>query len=184
MTQDERRVLEAVVTAIADTPGPQRAWTVPPDLPPRDELPSLEQQALEVGRPPVPFWKNVEVRTVERREAAAEPELLAWQRFRPTATFEDVWLDACRAVILVDTTQFPAASRGFEKSELTFMAPSLDMYVAFHGSAPDQEWLVTETRAVSAHGGLLGGRATVWSADGRLVATGAQQMLVAAGRRP
>jgi acyl-CoA thioesterase len=189
MTQDNRAVVEAVVTAVAALPGPERRWSRPPDIPPRDELLTLEEQALAVGRPPVPFWKNIEVRAIERHEPTpdgppSEPRLLAWGRFRPQATFDDVWADACRALILVDTSQFPAVTRAFAASELTFMAPSLDVYVAFHGAAPEQEWLVCEARGVAALDGLIAGQAWVWSADGRLVASGAQQMLVVSHRRP
>jgi acyl-CoA thioesterase-2 len=73
---------------------------------------------------------------------------------------------------------FPAVTQGFAARELTFVAPSLDVYVAFHEALAGDEWLLLDSRGTAAGGGLLAARADVWTADARLVATSSQQMVV------
>lgn len=181
MTQRDRPILEALVWAAAELDGPHREWTKPGSIAAPDEVPTVEEVAQAHGFPALPFWKNIEIRIVTGpdpgSEQAQDPLVLAWNRFRPSATFEDPWVDACRAVVLLDVHQFPAVSRGFARSDLTFVAPSLDLYVAFHGRAVNNEWLLSESRGLSCDGGLMGARACVWTSDGVLVANGAQQML-------
>ena len=75
------------------------------------------------------------------------------------------------------TEQFAAASLGLPAAEVTFFAPTLDLYVAFHEPAPRDEWLLVEARGLAAADGLIGGTALVWTLDGRLVASGGSQML-------
>jgi acyl-CoA thioesterase len=181
MEQRGRAVLEATVWAVADQPGPNHQWVPMPQIAPPLELASVAEVAEERGKPSWEFWKNVEIRAAQPDRspdgAAGEPVLVAWQRFRPQATFDDPWIDACRSAILIDIGQFPAISFGFPQEEMTFIAPSLDVYVAFHQLAPDAEWLCGETKGTSAYAGVIGGTATLWAPDGRVVATGTQQML-------
>jgi acyl-CoA thioesterase len=181
MTQDGRPVLEALVWATGELSGPQREWTRPGTVTPPLEVQTVEEVAAAHGFPALPFWRNIEIRIVTGpdpgSEEPQEPLVLAWNRFRPRAVSDDPWIDACRSIVLVDVHQFPAASRGFARSELTFAAPSLDLYVAFHARAAHDEWLLSESRGLISHGGLLGGRACVWSSEGLLLASGGQQML-------
>jgi acyl-CoA thioesterase len=181
MSQDGRPVLEALVWGLGELSGPQREWTRPGPIASPLEVQTVEEVAAAHGFPPLPFWKNIEIRAVTGPDPGAEepqePVVLAWNRFRPQAVFDDPWIDACRAVVLVDVHQFPAACRGFARSELTFAAPSLDLNVAFHGRAPQDEWLLSESRGLISDGGLLGGYARLWSSEGLLLASGGQQML-------
>jgi acyl-CoA thioesterase-2 len=181
MTQSGRPVLEALIWAAGELTGPYREWTVPGTIAPPLEVPSVEEVAQAHGFPALPFWKNIEIRIPTGPDPGSEepqdPVVLAWNRFRPQAMFNDPWIDACRAAVLVDVHQFPAVSRGFARSELTFAAPSLDLYVAFHGQALQDEWLLSESRGLISHDGLLGARACLWSSEGVLLASGAQQML-------
>ena len=48
----------------------------------------------------------------------------------PTPTFDDPWIDACRALILIDVQSWPAAGSAHPWGS-GFIAPSLDLYVAF-----------------------------------------------------
>lgn len=56
------------------------------------------------------------------------------------------------------------------------MAPSLDVTARFRGPAADAEWLLVDAGAPVAGDGLIGGEAQVWTAGGRLVASGGSQL--------
>jgi acyl-CoA thioesterase len=97
-------------------------------------------------------------------------------RYRPVATFDDPFANAGRAVVLLDTMSWPAAVQAHPFPS-PYLAPSLDVSVQFHRPAPRSAWLLCDTRAPVATGGLIGSQAQVWSEDGRLVASGASQLL-------
>ena len=97
--------------------------------------------------PPFPFWNNFEVRPLGfRREwpptEPLEPVWREWIRFVPTSTFDDPWVDAGRALVCIDVQSWPAASRPHMWKQPNVIAPSMDLYVAFHDAAPDDPWLL------------------------------------------
>ena len=59
-------------------------------------------------------------------------------------------------------------------SRAAYIAPSIDLSVAFHRARPDEPWLYAQATAPSASGGLIGAKAAVWSRDGTLLAVGAE----------
>ena len=61
-----------------------------------------------------------------------------WLRFLPDATFDDPWVDAARSVILVDLPSWPSAHRPHAWQQPPFMAPTLDLNVAFHRPTADE----------------------------------------------
>ncbi len=65
-----------------------------------------------------------------------------WIRFLPTSTFDDPWVDAGRALVCVDVLSWPAASRPHMWKQPNVIAPSMDLYVAFHDAAPNDPWLL------------------------------------------
>jgi acyl-CoA thioesterase len=77
----------------------------------------------------------------------------------------------------VDVAQFPAIAQSFSAEELTFVAPSMDLHVAFHGRAGGGEWMLIEAEGLAAGDGRFAASAKLWSASGDLIASGAQQML-------
>lgn len=178
-------IFEATVWAVAgELVGPQRQWTPPPQAPGPVGLPSVNERMARDGAPPLAIAETcIDSRPLDWAtggacRAAGEPVLRGWVRFRDRPSFvEDVWLDFGRAAFVVDIEQFAAASLGLPAAEVTFIAPTLDLYVAFHEPAPEHEWLLVEARGVAAGGGLIGGTARVWSPDGRIVASGGSQML-------
>lgn len=189
MSQDDKPIIEALVWAVSDAAeGPSREWTDAPEVPAPDGLPPVEELVKAEGGPMLPLWRNYEVRPVEWANRkpdrpAADPLIRVWVRFREQATFpDDPWLDACRAVIATDIAQFPTVTRGFAAKELDFVAPGLDLYLAFHGAAPAEEWLLVEGHGLSVGGGLCSARSSVWSRAGEYLCTGSQQMLI--GKRP
>ena len=81
----------------------------------------------------------------------------AWCRFRPAATFDDPWVDACRSVILIDVQSWPAASqRHAWREPHGFIAPSLDLYVAFQAPTPTEAWLLADGSAPVSGDGMFG----------------------------
>ena len=87
-----------------------------PDVPDPDDLPNIEDLLPDDARPPFPFWNNLDAKPLQFEEEWPPdgPAPACWQewlRFRPTATFEDPWVDAARSVILVDLPSWPSAHR-------------------------------------------------------------------------
>ncbi len=183
VTQRDRPILEASVWSVAENDGLEHDEAVAPDVPGPGELTPIEllspdRQSLYA------FWDNVEMRPVHFRADWPPPEPLApqwqaWCRFRPTATFpSDPWVDACRAVILLDVQSWPAASqRHAWREPHGYIAPSLDLYVAFHTPAPTEDWLLADGHAPVSGDGMLGWTGRMWTPTGSLVASGSGQAL-------
>jgi acyl-CoA thioesterase II len=180
MTQGERRILDAMVWTVGAADGLEHDEARMPDVPAPDGLPPLAE-VLPDGPPPYPFWGNIDARpiTVDGPPPAdpRPPEFLEWLRFVPTATFADPWVDAARALIVVDIGSWPAAIGPHAWREPPYIAPTLDLSVAFHRPATDAEWLLCDGSAPVSTGGLFGWTARVWSAAGRLHASGGGQCL-------
>ena len=182
LEQDGSPVASALVWALAGgLPGPEAAWLPGPKAPPPCELDRFDP-AVTMGQEMadnMTYWRNVDIRQVyfegESREPGGEPMLRSWEKYLPRSTFGDPWTDACRELISIDVAVFPAAAKGFPVP--SFVAPSLDLYVAFHAPAPQDEYLLIEARGAAAGAGLLSGHARIWSADGTLAASGTSQLL-------
>jgi acyl-CoA thioesterase len=183
MTQEGRPVLEALAWVVADgLTGMEHDATTAPDVPRADELVSVEDLLPPDAPPPHAFFGNLDQRPVRwiddwEHRPAAEPLVESWYRLRPRATFDDPFVDAGRLAVLVDTFQWPAASRAHAAGSQPYIAPSLDLAVSFHHAAAAEPWLLVEARSPLASGGLVAGTARVWDGAGRLVASGGQQML-------
>ena len=182
MTQDGRPILDASAWSIAPNEGLEHDETTGPGVPDPDGLPSVEELMGEDSPPPFPFWQNFESKPVDFIKpwpptAPHEARWRNWLQFAPTATFEDPWVDACRSVILVDLPSWPAGHRPHAWQAPPYIAPTLDLSVAFHRPANDQPWLLCDGEAPTSTGGLLGWNAKVWSPGGKLHASGGGQCL-------
>src|SRR5258708_28148372 len=87
--------------------------TVAREVSGRDELPSMAELRPDDVAPPFPFWNNLEGKPIdfEVQWPPPEPRPARWQewlRFKPTAVFEDPWIDAAPSVILVDLPSWPS----------------------------------------------------------------------------
>jgi acyl-CoA thioesterase-2 len=179
-------VLAALVWAGAEgAAGPAAGWGAAPALPRPAALPALEDAVAAEGGLVLPCWLTcVEIRLAGAHgegleRPARDPAVSGWMRLRAPGPYAgDPWLDACRVLVAADLVQFPAVTQGFPARALTFVAPSLDLYVAFHHPPGATEWLQVAGRGTAAGHGLLAARADIWTADGRLAGTGTQQMLV------
>jgi acyl-CoA thioesterase len=180
MTQDAAPVLEAIVWMTGELPGLEHDVAEPPDVPRPEALRSRDELLPPGERSIYPFWDNLESRPVEwlsSHEWRPRPPLYrGWFRFRPAPCFADPVVDAGRYLILTDTMLWPAAWRTHGDGA-GFVAPSLDVSVRFHRPAATSEWLLCEAAAPVATGGLIGGKATIWSAAGTVLASGGGQLL-------
>ena len=182
LTQEGQPVLDAMVWATGDGEGLEHDETRPPDLPGPDALPSMADLVPEDTPRPYPFWDNLESKPLDFEpvwppEGPRPAHWQQWLRFVPTATFADPWVDAARLVILVDLPSWPSAHRPHAWTGPPYVAPSLDLNVAFHQPAQDEPWLLCDGAAPLSTRGLFGWTARVWSPGGRLHASGGGQCL-------
>jgi acyl-CoA thioesterase-2 len=184
INQDERAILDATVWATGDVDGLDHRHVQPPDVPDPLDLPSIEELVADDpgAGPPFPFWNNFEGRPLRWSTDwpppdASDPIWQQWEKFVPTATFDDPWVDAARSVILVDVASWPSAIQFHAWKQEPFIAPTLDLYVAFHELVPDSEYLLADGHSPVGHDGLIGFTTRVWAEDRRLVASGGGQML-------
>jgi len=182
VSQEGRAILDAMVWSVGDVEGLEHDETTPPDVPGPDDLPSITELVPEDAAPPYPFWRNFEAKPLDF-EADWPPDgprparWQEWLKFLPTATFEDPWVDAARCVVLVDLPSWPSAHRPHAWTQPPFIAPTLDLNVAFHRPATGQEWLLCDGQAPVSTDGLFGWTAQVWSTGGVLHASGGGQCL-------
>lgn len=183
VSQEGRPILDATVWSVGEVEGLEHDETVAPDVPGPDELPDLRSLLPDdAPGPPFPFWDNLEAKPLHF-EADWPPDgprpasWREWLRFTPTATFEDPWVDAARCLILVDLPSWPSAHRPHAWKQPPFMAPTLDLNVAFHQPTAGHEWLLCDGAAPLSTGGLFGWTARVWSSGGALHASGGGQCL-------
>jgi len=177
MTQNARTILVASAWIVDEgLAGLRHDAARMPDVPQPGALRSFSELRPDV---PYPFWRNFDVRPTHWVPMDAwrpgEPRSRQWLRFLPRATFDDPFLDAGRALVLLDTYTWPAASASHGPSP--FIAPNVDLAAHFHRAAPDVEWLLADGFAPVAEGGLIGCRTEVWTQHGKLLASGACQLL-------
>jgi acyl-CoA thioesterase II len=181
--QRGRPILDAMVWSVGDDlEGLEHDETVAPLVPGPDELPSVRELLPEQRRASYPFWDNLESKPLDFEldwppSGPRPAEWREWLRFVPTPCFSDPWVDAARAVILVDLPSWPSAHRPHAWRSPTWVAPTLDLNVAFHTPTGQHEWLLCDGRAPLSTDGLFGWTARVWSAGGQLHASGGGQCL-------
>lgn len=179
MRQGGRPVLQGILRTAVQGPGLEHSFCRMPEVRYPHELPSFEE-IFPDQEPTYVFWKNIEGKPVDPEVVAEgprprEPHLVGWHRFRPRATFDDVWVDAGRMLLLLDTMSWPAACMPHWPRE--YQAPNLCVTAWFHDFAPDSDWLLADHDSPLALHGLVGVNGRIWSADGRLLAAGGAQLL-------
>ena len=174
MTQHGKPVLHALVRTAADAPGYRHQELEAPAVTPPDS--SRPVGRLKDGQPIFKFWNNVSCRRpdVDTAEGPAAPIVREWVRFEPTPCFDDLFIDAARPLILLDTFGWPAVYQKYKGVDYT--APNLDTDVCFHQFTTKSEWLLVDHECPIATDGLLGVNGRVWDVDGRLLASGSAQL--------
>jgi acyl-CoA thioesterase-2 len=180
MTQEGRAVLEAMVWSVGDIEGLEHEDVDPPSVPDPGELPSRAEQWPDEKRPSFAFWDNFDQRLIEWSQEwpprdPLPPTWRTWVRCRPTATFDDPWVDAARSLIVLDVGSWPAGSRPHAYLDPPYIAPSLDLYASFQYPGVTSEWLLIDAHSPVAQGGLLSWTSRVWSREFRLIASGGGQ---------
>jgi len=182
VTQEGRALLDAMVWSGDEGEGLEHDETEPPAVPGPEALPSMADLVPPDTPRPYRFWHNLDSKPIafESTWPPEGPRPASWQqwlRFLPTSTFSDPWVDAARLVILVDLPSWPSAHRPHAWREPPFIAPSLDLNVAFHRPAHGEEWLLCDGSAPVSTRGFFGWNARVWSPGGRLHASGGGQCI-------
>jgi len=182
VSQDGRAVLDAMVWSAPEHEGLEHDETEMPSVPGPTGLPLIQDLLPPDAAPPFPFWENLDAKPLdfELEWPPDGPRPARWQewlRFSPTASFDDPWTDACRSVVLVDLPSWPSAHRPHAWTQPPFIAPTLDLNVAFHRPTVDEEWLLCDGAAPVSTRGLFGWTARIWSPGGRLHASGGGQCL-------
>jgi acyl-CoA thioesterase len=181
MRQGDKLLLQAQVWTTDRAQGPERAEARRPDVPGPEALRSFEE-LRPTSAPLHSFWENFDAKPVRPEEAGwgRDPDgavSRGWYRFRGFEGGGDPFLEHARGLLLLDTLFWPTHARALAERP-DYIAPSLDLSVWFHAPASGAEWLLLDTHTDTAGAGLIYGGGRVWSEDGRLLATGGQNMLV------
>lgn len=180
MLQSARTALQAQIWTTNRNEGPERQDITRPEVPTFDTLPPLEHY-LGKDQQPHTFWRNFEARPVRYRThgdpASREAAERTWFRFLGHPPTPDPFDDYGRLLVLIDTLPWPSFHKSLPVPP-TYIAPSLDLSVWFHDAPGEGEWLLGDGHGSLARSGLIHGGARIWSADGRLLASGGGQMLV------
>ena len=128
----------------------------------------------------MPFWENFDQRLLQWSEEWPPPGPLpptwqTWVRPRPTAAFDDPWIDAARSLIVLDVGSWPAGSRPHMYLDPPYIAPSLDLYASFQYPGFIVGVALVGCAFAGRAGGLLSWTGRVWSRERRLVASGGGQ---------
>lgn len=156
-----------------------------PQVPSPALLRDQDEIAAERGIQPNKFWRNLESRPVHFRTyndpPAPAPSQYRWLRFREWSAGDDPFYDAMRTALLIDLGIWPGHWHKLTETA-SYLAPSLDLTVYFHGDGSAGDWLLSDADSDVSGNGLISGRVRMWSEDGRALATGSGHCLVTVPR--
>jgi len=124
------------------------------------------------------FFQNFNLKATESAGAeqkAGRPETGSWYYFKNEVDTADAYVNAAKALTLIDTLQWPAAMKAHVGTQLSYIAPSLDLYIQFHNPDIYSPWLFCSSQSLLSTRGLLSGSAEVWDERGVLLASGSAQ---------
>ena len=187
-SQNGQPILNLIASFHKPQDGPHHQAAQMPDVPPPEDLPSDAEMRRKVAEhlPDGPMKqlmlrpRAIDFRSVEPRDwlepEKREPKLHCW--FRTVAALPD-YRPIHRAV-LAYTTDFQLLTTAIQPHGLSFhrgevKAASLDHAIWFHGDFRTDEWLlyVTDSPWSGLARGL--GRGQIFTRDGRLIASVAQE---------
>ncbi|MEL7129569.1 MAG: thioesterase family protein [Pseudomonadota bacterium] len=160
--------------------GMQHDDTGPQELPDPEALPKYAE--IYPDDPMPPFFDRFDHRPIDpvlRGDETAHPAVLrGFYRFLPAILPDNAFVDAARAMVLIDTFSWLAtypAHPGDGPSP--WIAPNLDFYYRFHRASLGDAWLFMENRADLAEGGLIAVAGDIRNQNGDLLVRGASQLI-------
>jgi acyl-CoA thioesterase-2 len=143
-----------------------------PDVPPASALRSYAELADDFADW-FPVWhRAIDGRPVGWHDEPQPPVWRAWMRLLRPVPPADPFLDAARSLMWMDLMMWNAALQPHLPWPVAYVAPNLDVSAIFHAGAAEDEWLLCDSDAPVARGGIVGCSGRVWSPAGRLVASG------------
>jgi acyl-CoA thioesterase II len=177
ISQSENPVLELMAWTGDPKPGFEHRDGAMPEVPAPDELKSTDQ--IEGALAEQPFWANLEQRSVDgvhwQQPESGPPRQRDWLRFRDFDEYESPFLNAARAVILLDSYAWPAAAHAHVRQP-EFIAPTLALSAEFHAGRFG-EWLLSDAYAPVASEGRISFYNRLWTLQGSLVASASGTLL-------
>jgi acyl-CoA thioesterase-2 len=178
-SQDEQIVLTATASFHAPEKSPD--YQVAPAATPEPARCELDPRSPAGSNPEI--RNPLEFRRVvldAESDPPAPPEQEVWLRARRPLP-DDELVHACALVYATDTTLPRTARRPIRRPGLKLLGSSLDHTVWFHRAFRADEWLLFVQRTSSyAHGRTLS-QGQVFTGDGRLAASAAQEALLREG---
>jgi len=182
--QGDKPILSMIASFQEAQEGPEHSVRMP-EVPPPDDLPSgIDVLSPYAGHPNADFWLTsapFDVRHVEGSifvtpDASPKPYQTAWMRVRRPLEVSDLMHKALIAFGSDNVILEPALRRhGVSWATQGLGVASLDHAMWWHRPARADEWLLFVQDAPSAQGGRGMCGSWVFSEDGRLVASVAQE---------
>ena len=183
MVQGDRMLLTANVWVTGEeNSGLRHDYTAPMTFSDPASLPTFADVRPDLEEHH-PFFARFEQRLVRLPPQPGdlepqEPEIPSMFRFIPMATSADAFVDAARPMLLLDTCSWVANHPAHPDGETAkWIAPNLDFYFRFHRPTTPHEWLALRSRAELAEDGLIASGGEIRDRDGRLLVSGATQLL-------
>jgi acyl-CoA thioesterase len=174
--QGERLLATGLALMDAGEPDVIRHQPAMPDVPGADEVPPA-RMTIEEGTE-LRIVGDVDIRA----SAATGPaELLAWSRFdagRHDQAVHQALLSWWTDPLLIGTAMRPHAGFGQEQAHETLSTGVLTHAITFHEEADASQWHLFTNESIQAGHGRTYGTGNVFSRDGRLVASFAQEGMI------
>ncbi|MCP4753286.1 MAG: thioesterase family protein [Proteobacteria bacterium] len=180
ISQEDNPVLSAQVWTVGPGDGLSHDPTRAPDVPDPEELQNMSE-LTDGENGDLGFFANMEQRPVDSipfdERESGESVVRNWFRFRPNPHSDDLFADATRALVLIDTFSWLTNYSDHPiDGPAPWIAPNLDLHVRFHAKATSDDWLFSEMRADIVKDGRIRAKGTVWTRDRKLVASGLTQL--------
>lgn len=174
MRQGEKLLLAATVWMVdAGLQGFEHGFVRPPEVSGAEALASFADRAGDEYANWYPIWRSIEGRPTSWNEPPGEPEWNCWLRFVDTP-IEDENADAVRQLFWLDMPGWNATIAA-HPWPFRYFTPNLDLNIQFHSFAPEETWMLAHGTVPVAKDGVLGCVSRLFTADGRLLATGASK---------
>ncbi|KGM12859.1 acyl-CoA thioesterase [Cellulomonas bogoriensis] len=181
-------ILSMITSFQEDQPGVDHADTPPLDVPPPDQVTSALEVLAPVDHPVAAFWTQTsafDLRHIEESlylapAAGRTDRQMVWMRARGPVPSDDQALHRALLAYACDQVMLEPVLRrhgqGWASPGLS--VASLDHAMWWHRPVRVDQWLLYVQAAPSAHGGRGLGTAAVYTQDGTLVASIAQEGMV------